>query len=331
MAKLHLTYGGAEYDRTRPLADGRVMPDGIDLTVVFLRYEDMFWRMLQNAEFDLSETSLSAYLISKSQGPDLVAIPAFPSRVFRHSNIFVNRNAGINKPADLKGKRVGVPEFHMTAVVWARGILIHEYGVPQEDVQWLTGGMDKTGAIDKVPLINRPANVSITPISAEKTLNGMLLSGEIDAMIAPRVPSAFRQKHPDIVRLFKDYMSEETAYYRKTKIFPPMHVVAIRREVYERNRWIAQSLYQAFVRALDHCNYEAMWDGHLRYSLPFLPAFIEQTEEVFENKNPFAYGIEENRHTMEALIAHSYEQGLIPKLLEVDELFAPEILRTCPN
>jgi len=331
MAKLHLTYAGAEYDRTRPLADGRIAPDGIDLTVLFLRYEDMFWRMLRNAEFDLSETSLSAYLISKMQGPDLVAIPAFPSRVFRHSNIFINRNTGIKKPTDLIGKRIGVPEFHMTAVVWARGILIHEYGVPQEDVFWFTGGMDKPGAMDKVPLLRKPANVKIEPIGPGKTLNDMLVVGELDAMIAPRIPSAFVKGDPTIVRLFPDYMSEEIAYYKKTKIFPPMHVVAIRREVYEQNRWIAQSLYQAFVKALELCDYTAMWDGHLRYALPFLPAHIDQAREIFENRNPFMYGINENRHVLEALIAHSIEQGLIPKPLEVDDLFAPEILHTCPN
>ena len=167
--------------------------------------------------------------------------------------------------------------------------------------------------------------------SCGKTLNDMLVAGELDGMIAPRVPSCFVKSHPDIVRLFPNYMAEEIAYYKKTKIFPPMHVVAIRREVYEENRWIAQSLYQAFVKALEFCDYSAMWDGHLRYALPFLPAHIDQTRDVFENKNPFAYGIEENRGVLEALIAHSYEQGLIPKLLEVDDLFAPEILHTCPN
>ena len=193
--------------------------------------------------------------------------------MFRHSNIFINRHAGITKPTDLIGKRIGVPEFHMTAVVWARGILIHDYGVPQEDVEWFTGGMDKPGAMDKVPLINKPANVRITPIASDKTLNGMLVAGEIDAMIAPRIPSAFREGHPDVVRLFPNYMAEEIAYYRKTKIFPPMHVVAIRREIYEKNRWIAQSLYQAFIKALECCSYKSMWDGHLRYSLPF-PASV---------------------------------------------------------
>lgn len=234
MARLSLTLACAPYDRAQALFDGRVRPAGIDLNVIFLRPEDTFWRMLRHQEFDVSEMSLSSYLMSKANGPDFVAIPLLLSRVFRHSSIYVNANAGIREPADLRGRRVGVPEYQMTAALWIRGILQHEYGVAPHEIQWFSGGLDEPGRTEKLPL-SLPANVSLHPIAKDRTLNQLLSTGELDALVTARPPSSFNDKHGPVKRLFDDYKPVEIAYYRKTKIFPPMHCVAIRKDVYDKN------------------------------------------------------------------------------------------------
>lgn len=330
MSRLPLTFACAPYDRTLPLFDGRVQPEGIDFNVVLLRYEDTFWRMLRHAEFDVAEMSLSSYLISKQEGPDLVALPVFLSRVFRHSSIYINTGAGIAAARDLKGKRVGVPEYQITAALWIRGILQHEYGVPPQDMTWFSGGLDEPGRVEKLDL-NLPDGVSLTLIPEHRTLNEMLAAGELDALVTARAPSSYNRGDPSVTRLFEDYKSEEIRYYKKTGIFPPMHCVAIRREVYERNRWIAQSLFKAFLEAKEYCSLAIMFDGHLRFSLPFLHAAVEESREIFGDADPWAYGVEENRHTLETLVGYSHEQGLIPRAYDLEELFAPEVFATSRN
>ena len=330
MSKLPLTFACAPYDRTLPLYDGRVQVEGIDLNVILLRYEDTFWRMLRHQEFDASEMSRSSYLISKEKGPDLVALPVFLSRVFRHSSIYINRDAGISKAADLKGKRVGLPEYQITAVLWIRGILQHEYGVPPEDITWFSGGLDEPGRIEKIDL-DLPLGVSLTVIPEDKTLNDLLMSGELAAIATARAPSSFNARHPKVTRLFEDYKSEEIAYYKKTGIYPPMHCVAMRSEVYEANRWMAQSLMKAFEEARGYSAIAQMFDGHLRYALPFLHAAVEEHKEIFGDDDPWRYGVEENRHTLETLVSYSHEQGLIPRRYDLAELFAEETWATSRN
>ncbi len=330
MSLLPLTFACAPYDRTLPLYDGRVKVEGVNLNVILLRYEDTFWRMLRHQEFDVSEMSLSSYLISKEKGPEFVALPVFLSRVFRHSSIYINRESGIAQASDLKGKRVGVPEYQITAALWIRGILEHEYGVPPAAMTWLSGGLDEPGRIEKLDL-NLPSNVSLTLIPEDQTLNGQLLSGEIDAIVTARAPSSFNENHPNVARLFEDYKTEEINYYKKTKIYPPMHCVAIRREVYEDNRWIAQSLFKAFNKAREFCDIDFMFDGHLRYALPFLHAAVEEHHAIFGTDDPWCYGIEENRHTLETLVSYSHEQGLIPRNYDLAELFAEETWATSRN
>ncbi|MSQ72781.1 MAG: ABC transporter substrate-binding protein [Betaproteobacteria bacterium] len=330
MSRCALTLACAPYDRTLPLFDGRVRAEGIDLNVILLRYEDTFWRMLRHQEFDVSEMSLSSYLISKERGPDLIAIPVFLSRVFRHSSIYVNANSGIEAPADLVGRRAGVPEYQMTAALWIRGILQHEYGVPPEKVQWFNGGLDEPGRVEKLALSLPPA-VSLQSIPADRTLNDMLVKGELDALTTARPPSSFVRGNPAVRRLFKDSKAEEIAYWKKTGIYPPMHCVAIRRDVYEKDRWIAQSLYKAFNAARALCTLADMWDGHLRYALPFLHHAAEESTQVFGSADPWRYGLEENRHTIETLVQYSHEQGLIPRRYAMDELFAKEALDASRN
>jgi len=330
MPRLPLSFACAPYDRTLPLFDGRVQAEGIDLNVVLLRYEDTFWRMLRHQEFDASEMSLSSYLMSKENGPDFVALPVFLSRVFRHSSIYINRDAGIGAASDLKGKRVGVPEYQITAALWIRGILQHEYGVAPAEMTWRSGGLDEPGRVEKLDL-NLPADVSLSLIPADQTLNALLVSGELDAIVTARAPSSYNEGHPSVTRLFEDYKSEEIRYYKKTGIFPPMHCVAIRREVYERNRWIAQSLYKAFLAAKEYCAISYMFDGHLRYALPFLHAAVEEHNEIFGDDDPWAYGIEDNRNTLETLVGYSHEQGLIPRAYDLSELFCEEVWATSRN
>jgi 4,5-dihydroxyphthalate decarboxylase len=330
MSRLPLTFASAPYDRTLPLYDGRVPVEGIDLNVILLRYEDTFWRMLRHQEFDVSEMSLSSYLISKEKGPDFVALPVFLSRVFRHSSIYINRNAGIDQASDLKGKRVGVPEYQITAALWIRGILEHEYGVAPAEMTWLSGGLDEPGRVEKLDL-NLPADVSLTLIPEDQTLNAMLVDGGIDALVTARAPSSFNEDHPNVARLFEDYKTEEINYYKKTGIYPPMHCVAMRRDVYEQNRWIAQSLYKAFLAAKEYSTIAYMFDGHLRYALPFLHAAVEEHHKIFGDEDPWKYGVEENRHTLETLVSYSHEQGLIPRAYELSELFAEETWATSRN
>jgi 4,5-dihydroxyphthalate decarboxylase len=330
MSRRTLTLACAPYDRTLPLFDGRVQPEGIDLNVVLLRYEDTFWRMLRHQEFDVSEMSLSSYLMSMDRGADLVAIPVFLSRVFRHSSIYVNARSGIESAADLKGRRVGVPEYQMTAALWIRGILQHDYGVAPSEMKWFNGGLDEPGRVEKLTL-NLPANISLTAIPDDKTLNEMLVKGELDALVTARPPSAFVRGDPAVRRLFRDSKTEEINYYKKTGIFPPMHCVAFRRDVYERDRWIAQSMFKAFTVARRLCALTDMWDGHLRYALPFLHLAAEESIAIFGDTDPWRYGALENRHTIETLVQYSHEQGLIPRRYELEELFAKETLDVSKN
>ncbi len=325
-----LTLACAPYDRTLPLFDGRVRAEGLDLNVILLRYEDTFWRMLRHQEFEASEMSLSSYFMSKEQGPDLVAIPVFLSRVFRHSSIYVNANAGIESAGDLVGKRVGVPEYQMTAALWIRGILQHEYGVAPHQMRWFNGGLDEPGRVEKLAL-NLPANVSLQSIPQDRTLNEMLVSGELDALATARPPSSFLKGDPAVRRLFRDSKAEEIAYWKKTGIYPPMHCVALRRDVYEKDPWIAQSLYKAFSAARKLCTLADMWDGHLRYALPFLHHAAEESIGVFGDKDPWSYGLAENRHTIETMVGYSHEQGLIPRAYALEELFAAEVLDSSRN
>jgi 4,5-dihydroxyphthalate decarboxylase len=247
--KLRLSLGCWNYDRTRALQDGRVQPDGIDLTYLDMPVEETFFRMLRHQEFDVAELSLSSYTVSLfKEKKNFIAIPVFPSRFFRHSCIYVNANADIREPKDLIGKKVGNPEYQMTAPVWIRGILQDEYGVPVDSVTYHTGGEEEPNRSEKLKL-DLPPNIRVKPIGAKDTLAAMLRDGSIDAFYTARMPSTYHTGGGRVKRLFENYMEVEQAYYRKTRIFPIMHTVAIKRSVYEKNPWVAMSLYKAFVQA----------------------------------------------------------------------------------
>ena len=322
---MQLTLACWDYDRTRALADGRVRPDGIDLNVLNLHVEETFFRMLRNREFDVAEMSLSSYCVSLGrEKPAFVAIPVFPSRFFRHSCIFVSAKSGIREPKDLAGKRIGAPEYQMTAPVWIRGILQDEYGVDCSSPEYWTGGEEEPGRDEKIRL-DLPAKIRVRPIDPGKTLARMLADGELDALHTARMPSTFLSRPGAVRRLFENYVEVEKAYFRKTKIFPIMHTVVIRREVYEANRWIAQSLLKAFARA-QRVVYDNLYNSAaLVTMLPWQLAAVEEARRELGD-DWWAYGFAPNRHVLDTFLRYHHEQGLSRRRLASEELFAPETL-----
>jgi 4,5-dihydroxyphthalate decarboxylase len=325
--KLRLSLACWDYDRTRALMDGSVRPDGVELTYLNLPVEETFFRMLRNREFDVAEMSLSSYTVSMFREPrPFVAIPVFPSRFFRHSSIYINANAGIREPKDLIGKRIGTPEYQMTAPVWIRGILSEHYGVPVDSATYFTGGEEEPGRSEKIKL-DLPPRIKVQPIGETQTLASMLASGEIDALYTARMPSTFSMQGGPVRRLFPNYKEIEQEYYRKTGIFPIMHTVAIRRDVYEGNRWIAQSLYKAFVEAQERTYEDLYMTAALKAMLPWLTSHVEETRELMGD-DFWSYGLPPNRATLATFLRYHHEQGLSKRLLEPHELFAPEAMES---
>jgi 4,5-dihydroxyphthalate decarboxylase len=325
VSRVPITLACWDYDRTRALESGQVQVEGVDLTYLPLRVEETFWRMLRYQEFDAAEMSMGSYLMARDRGfPPLIAIPVFPSRAFRHSCIYIHRDAGIREPRDLAGKRVGVPEYQITMAIWARGILQHDYGVKPEQIHWFTGGEEQPGREEKIKL-DLPPNLDIRPIGPEKTLSSMLEHGEIDAMISAYMPSPFVRRSPKVARLFPNFREVEKDYYRRTKIFPIMHTIVLRQDVYDKNPWVAQSLYKAFVEA-KRIAQQAMYEfSALRYMLAWMIAELEEERELF-GEELWPYGLAPNLNVLETLIGYAYEQGLIKRRLEARSLFAPNTL-----
>jgi 4,5-dihydroxyphthalate decarboxylase len=322
MPKLRLTLACWNYDRTRALLEDRVPIEGIELNYLNLPVEETFFRMLRNREFDVAELSLSSYTVSLFRGPaPFIAIPVFPSRFFRHSCIYIHAGSGIREPKDLAGKRIGNPEYQMTAPVWIRGIMSDEYGVPVASPIYLSGGEEEPGRSEKIAL-SLPPEIRTQSIPADKTLSQMIATGEIDALYTARAPSSFGASDK-VLRLFPDYQSVEQEYYRKTKIFPTMHIIAIRRELYEQHRWVAQSLYKAFLIAQREA-YEQLHDmAALKTMLPWLVRHVEDTERIM-GRDFWPYGLEPNLHTLSTFLRYHHEQGLSKRRLEPKDLFAPE-------
>jgi 4,5-dihydroxyphthalate decarboxylase len=313
-----------DYDRTRALRDGTVKAEGIDLNYIVLPVEEIFWRMLKYEDFDVAELSMGAFLVATAQGRrSFLALPVFPSRTFRHRCIFVNVYSGISRPEALRGARVGVPEYTMTAAVWLRGLLQHEYGVAPQDIHWFQAGEEQPGRKDRVEY-NLPAGIRLEVVP-DKTLNEMLERGEIDALMSPRMPSCFVRGMPHVRRLFPDFKRAERDYFRRTRIFPIMHVIGIRAALYEKHPWIAQSLYKAFCAAKDLCFSKIHDSNVLRVSLPWDVAEYEETCALM-GADYWPYGFSANRQVLETLHAYLLEQGLIPRKLELERLFAEPTL-----
>jgi 4,5-dihydroxyphthalate decarboxylase len=326
-APIRLTYAGGLYDRTLPLATGEVRPEGIDLNFVPVVPPEAFWRQLKFGEFDVSELSCANYFTLFSRGDRrFVAIPVYPSRTFRHSAIYVNPARGITRPEDLRGKRVGCAEYAMTMAIWQRAFLQHDYGVKPADMTWVLGGVEQPGRKERIP-VTPPAGVRVEAAPPERSLSDLLVAGEIDALLSPHMPRAFRRRDPRIARLFPDFWNVERRYYEKHRIFPIMHVVALRRDVYERHPWAAVSLYKAFCRAKDLA-LERLYDSDaLTVSLAWIVGYWEQ-ERALRGDDLWSYGFAENRRVLEALKGYLAEQDLLERDFAVEEAFAPSTLET---
>ena len=312
---MNLTLACGRYDRTQALIDGRVRPEGVErLTYLPLKPGETFWRQLNHQEFDASEMSLSSYTILRSEGDTrFIALPVFPSRVFRHSAVYLKSDSAVEAPQDLKGKRIGVGDYQMTAAVWTRGFLQHEYGVLPEDVRWIAG--------KPIRSITPPPGIRLDAIPAGTTLEEMLQRGEIDALISVMLP---RGLGTTVRRLFPDFRRVETEYYRKTRIFPIMHTLALKRSVYDENPWLAVSLYRAFCKARDIASQWLYDTDALPVSLPWITDEIERTRAIF-GPTIWDYSVEGSRPTLEALVTYLDEQKLSRRRMQVDELFAPNI------
>jgi 4,5-dihydroxyphthalate decarboxylase len=327
MANLQLSYAGHRSDRVEDLYFGVVKPEAIDLHFVPLPPFQAFSRFLRG-EFDCGEMSFSTYVIRTAQSKvdgkllPFIAIPIFPSRTFRHGAIYVNRAAGITKPEQLAGRRVGVPEYQMTAAVWTRGMLKHQHGVDAKSIKWVTGGLQDAGRKPMMNLNYPGLNIRHEEV---KTLNDMLMSGEIEALIAPQMPSAVREGRPEVGPLFDDLATVEQDYYRKTGLFPIMHTLVIRREIYERHPWAAISLYHAFDQAKNNCLARWAVDEPVPLSLPWAAALRERVVGMM-GEDYWPYGIEKNAKVIEALCQYTFEQGLVPVKAEIADLFAPSVV-----
>ena len=318
--RIPLTLACGEYDRTAALARGDVQPEGVDLTYLTLPVEETFFRMARHREFDAAEMSLSSYLISREAGAPFVAIPAFVSRSFRHNGIYVSPASGITDPAGLPGRQVGVAEYQLTANVWIRGILAERHGVPVSSVRYRTGGLHAPGRVAKLSHDLAPG-VVIEPIPAGRTLDQMLAGGEIDALYTPRVPESFRDGR--VQRLFANPRQEEERYFAATGIFPIMHVVVLKREIYEARPWLAQSLYKAFEQARRDAAARLAETAAGPSLLPWGYAEAERTRQVM-GPDFWTYGLVGNTQTLRTFGRYAAEQGLIRQPPEPDELFAPE-------
>lgn len=323
MSKLQLTFACGLYDRMVPLYTGEVEPAGIDLNFIVLdNPRDIFDRMGGGQEFDLSEMSSSETIQRLAAGDDkFVALPVFPSRVFRHGHISINRKSGIKQPKDLEGRRVGVPLYTQTAAIFHRGVLTHEYGVDCSKIRWVQGALNHAGSHGSPTVLPLLKPVSIETAPADKSLSDLLEEGKIDAIAATAMPKSYR-RNPDIQRLFPNFREIELDFYRRTRIFPIMHLVAIRRQTYEKHPFIATSLFNAFEDSKNRALAKMMETGALRYMLPWLSTELDEIHEVFKG-DPWPYGIEANRPTLEALVAYLHEQHLIAKKLKLEEIFVP--------
>lgn len=319
---LKLSLAVCDYDRTRAIFDGRAPVEGCDITTVPLEPEEAFHRAFRFSEFDISEISMSSYMMTTArEEAHYFAIPALVSRLFRHSGIYIRMDRGIEGPEDLKGKIIGVPEYQITANVWIRGILHDEYAVKPSDIKWRRGGLEEPGREERANIL-LPADVDLKNVQPGRTLSQMLENGELDGVLSARAPTCFLRGAQNVGRLFTNYPAVEEAYFRKTRIFPVMHVIGIRRSLVEKHPWLAVSVYKAFLKAKDLCMKELGQIGHLATSLPWSVAEYDRVRVVM-GEDYWSYGVEGNRHVFETLARYSFEQGFSKRKLDVSEMFVP--------
>lgn len=324
MTDLKLSLAMGDYDRTRPIADGRVKIDGVDPTCMLLSPEEMFFRAFRHQAFDVSELSLSSYSISIARGdPHYVAIPVFLSRAFRHTSVYIRTDKGIEKPADLKGKRIGIAEYQLSANVWVRGILEDAYGVKPSDIRWLRGGMNTPGRPEKIK-VDLPADIRIEAAPEGATLNQMLIDGTIDGFIGPRAPMCFDEGFDKVDRLFPDTRAAEE-WYRQTRVFPIMHVLGMRRSLADAQPFLPGALLKAFSEAKAMAQKALSDTSATKVTMPFVEDNLRRAG-VLMGSDIWTYGLIGNRETLNTFLDYHYRQGLSPRKVEVEELFHPATL-----
>lgn len=326
MTKIPLTLAFSHYDHVSELMNGRVPVEGVDLTTLNMQIEEIFFRMITYRDFDVSEVSMAKFSSLASQGDSpLVGIPVFPSRVPRHSSIYIRKGGLVKRPSDLKGKRVGIPEWAQTAAVYSRGLLQHEYGVDLASIHWVQAGVDQPGRQEKVKL-KLPAGINYTP-APDKSLSGMLVSGEIDAALSAHAPGCFEQGHPNVVLMFPDYLEVEQAYVKKTGIFPIMHGVAIKREIVERYPWVPGNLMAAFEEAKRRSIQRVLNNTSSAVPIPWGYAIARRMQDIV-GKELLPYGVGANRVTLDAFLQYGFEQGVLHKRMQPEDLYPPQVLRS---
>ena len=326
MAKLQLSVAMGDYDRTRALFDGRVQIDGVDPVYMLLNPEEMFFRAMRSQDFDITELSFSSYLVKHSRGEcPYIAVPVFVSRAFRHTSIYVRKDR-IRRPEDLKGKRIGLPEYQLTANVWARAILEDDHGVHPRDVTWVRGGIDTPSRPEKITL-QLPPEIKVESAPEGQTISALLDRGDIDGFIGPRPPNAAALRNPNIGWLFDDPTATAKAYYQRTGVFPIMHVVGVRKALAEQHPWLPMAVFKAFSRAKDVA-LDLLGDtSATKVTLPFVEEQIKAAKSVM-GEDYWPYGVASSRKTLETFVRHHHSQGLSARPMDVAELFHPSTYET---
>jgi len=322
---IRLTLAINDYDHTRDLVSGLVPVDGVDLTCLVLPVEEIFFRFANFREWHVSELSMGKYCSLRAGGDDsIVAIPVFPSRVFRHSALFVRYGSDVESPSDLKGRRIGIPEWTQTATIYARGLLASQYGVPLATVAWYQGGVNEPGREEGIP-VALPPGISCTTVT-DRTLTDMLIAGDLDALISARPPEEFERGTGRMVRLIEDYRLVEEDYFRDSGVFPIMHVVALRADVYREHPWVAMSLYKAFEEAKRRSLARVGNANTAQIPVPWGFEYLRRIQDLM-GKDPWPYGVAPNRVTLDAFLEMAHQQGVCKRRLAPEELFPPEVQR----
>lgn len=324
MSKLQLSVAIGDYDRMRPLVDGLVQIDSVDAQFMLLDPEEIFFRAFRHADFDVCELSLSSYSVKTAAGTSpYIAVPVFPSRAFRHTSVYV-RTDRIKSPADLKGRRVGVPEYQLTANIWVRLFLEEDYGIRPSDITWVRGGYEHPGRIEKISL-NLPPDVVVENARPDVTISDLLAGGELDAVIGPRAPSCFEREHPDVGYLFADPQATATEWYRRTHLFPIMHTLGIRRTLVEKHPWLPVAVYKAFERSKAIALAKLGDTAATKVTLPFVEEQLRAARNLM-GENFWSYGLESNREVLRRFLERHHAEGLSSRLLAPEELFHPASL-----
>jgi 4,5-dihydroxyphthalate decarboxylase len=325
MAKLNLSIAVGDYDRVRPLRNGEVQIDGADPVFLALDPEEIFFRAFRHEEFDVCELSLSSFTVkTAANNCPYVGVPVFPSRAFRHTSIYKRTDRGINTPADLKGRRIGTPEYQLTANVWARAILETEYGVKPSDITWVRGGMDTPGRIEKISL-NLGPDVKLENAPADRTLNQMLEAGEIDGIIGPRAPAAFEAGNPIVDWLWPNVAEVAADWYQRTGLFPIMHMLGVRRALVEAHPWLPFALLKAFEQSKQVALKRLSDTSATKVTLPFVEESLRRARTLM-GRDFWPYGYTPNKATLDAFLGFHHQQGLSNRLVTADELFHPSTL-----